>query len=150
MPNVSAFGFRSVAFDARLMVSAVFGAPGTVAPAETAHAADVLFLNSGYDVNNVGLPKSNDCIRQCHVARARVTAPPACAGRWPALEAAPRAGAPASTPSARSLDGHSGEQALLDDGVDAPIPIHHLRHPEVDGDGNQRNRLILAQALGFH
>src|SRR3990170_2988849 len=34
------------------------------------------------------------------------------------------------------------EQALLDDGVDAPVAVHHLRHAEVHRHGAQRDGLV--------
>src|SRR5713226_8059455 len=44
----------------------------------------------------------------------------------------------------------AGEEALLDDGVDAPIAVDHLRHAEIDGDRGQRDGFVLAEALGRH
>src|ERR1700691_1409567 len=44
----------------------------------------------------------------------------------------------------------AGKQALLNDGVDAPVAVDHLSHAEIDADGNQRNRLILRQPFGRH
>src|SRR6266851_5495623 len=42
------------------------------------------------------------------------------------------------------------EQALLDDGVNAPVAVHDLRDAEVHRDRHQGDRLVLAQALGGH
>ena len=45
---------------------------------------------------------------------------------------------------------HTGKQALLDDRVDAPIAIDHLRDAEINPDGHERNRLVLGEPLGGH
>jgi hypothetical protein len=45
---------------------------------------------------------------------------------------------------------HAGKEALLDDRVDAPITIDHLRDTEINPDGHERNRLILGEPLGGH
>jgi hypothetical protein len=37
----------------------------------------------------------------------------------------------AANPAASDLQ-RAGEQALADDGVDAPIAVDHLRHAEID------------------
>jgi hypothetical protein len=52
----------------------------------------------------------------------------------------------------RSLASHrcTGEEVLLDDGVDAPVAIDHLGYAEVDSDRDERNRLVLGQSFGFH
>ena len=44
----------------------------------------------------------------------------------------------------------AGKQALLDDGVDTPVAVDHLGDAEVDADGHERDRLILAQSLSGH
>ena len=44
----------------------------------------------------------------------------------------------------------AGKQILLDDGVDAPVTVDHLGDAEVDSDGDERDRLVLAQSLGGH
>ena len=43
-----------------------------------------------------------------------------------------------------------GEEALLDNGVDAPVAVDHLGDAEVDSDRDKRNRLVLGQSLGIH
>ena len=40
------------------------------------------------------------------------------------------------------------EQPLAQDGVDAPIAVDHLGDAEIHRDGDQRDRLVLAQSLG--
>ena len=45
---------------------------------------------------------------------------------------------------------YTGKQVLLDDRVDAPIAIDHLRDAEIDSDGHKRNRLVFGQSLGAH
>jgi hypothetical protein len=44
----------------------------------------------------------------------------------------------------------AGEEALLDDGVNAPVAVDHLGYAEVDSDRDERNRLVLGQSFGFH
>ena len=70
------------------------------------------------------------------------------------VDASPSAGrsfAPVGCP-VRSLASHrcTGEEVLLDDGVDAPVAIDHLGYAEVDSDRDERNRLVLGQSFGFH
>jgi hypothetical protein len=45
---------------------------------------------------------------------------------------------------------YAGKEALLDDRVDAPITIDHLRDTEINPDGHERNRLVLGEPLGGH
>ena len=42
------------------------------------------------------------------------------------------------------------ERALLDDRVDAPVAVDHLRHAEIAGDGHQRNGFVLAELPRRH
>src|SRR5271168_1557681 len=44
----------------------------------------------------------------------------------------------------------AGKQALLDDGVEAPVAVDYLGDAEIDPDGDERDRLVLAQSLGGH
>jgi hypothetical protein len=41
---------------------------------------------------------------------------------------------------------YTGKQILLDDGVDTPVAVDHLGDAEVDPDGDERYRLVLAQS----
>src|SRR5262245_28424374 len=50
--------------------------------------------------------------------------------------------------SARRLS--AGEQRLLDDGVDAPVAVDDLRDTKVDGDGHERDGLVLAEPARGH
>src|ERR1700733_10889789 len=42
------------------------------------------------------------------------------------------------------------EQALAQDGMDAPVAVDHLRHAEINGRRDQRDRFVFAQSSGVH
>src|SRR5260370_36858761 len=44
----------------------------------------------------------------------------------------------------------AGENALLDDGVNAPVSVDNLRDTEIDRNRYQRDCLVFGQALGVH
>src|SRR5688500_15510342 len=50
----------------------------------------------------------------------------------------------------KQLSFRPGEQALLDDRVDAPVAVDDLGDSEIDRNRDQRDRLILAQSLRGH
>jgi len=52
-------------------------------------------------------------------------------------------------PQPRSSDS-AGENALLDDGVNAPVSVDNLRNAEIDRNRYQRDCLVFGQALGVH
>src|SRR5690348_11579374 len=65
-----------------------------------------------------------------------------------------RSAAPAASkrrrPGPRTARSIAAEHALADGAVNTPIGVHHLGHPEIRGNREQRNRLILAQAMYRH
>jgi hypothetical protein len=44
----------------------------------------------------------------------------------------------------------AGENALLDDSVNAPVSVDNLRNTEIDRNRYQRDCLVFGQALGVH
>src|ERR1700693_339401 len=69
---------------------------------------------------------------------------------WYLLRGGPALGQTTERGFKASRRRRAGKQALLDDGVDAPVAVDHLGDAEVDADGHERDRLILAQSLGGH
>jgi hypothetical protein len=44
----------------------------------------------------------------------------------------------------------TSEKAFFDNGVNAPVSVHDLGHPEIDGYGDQSDRLVLGEPLRGH
>src|SRR5215475_822908 len=97
-------------------------------------------VHAGRAALDVGAPRFEFGL----TAKRRINRKPlqaSCSRFWPA---AIQCGALDSGGPTASRCRYAGKQVLLDNCVNAPIAIDHLRDAEVYPDGHERNRLVLA------